>query len=397
MEKPNPHYQHAFQRLIDLQGTEEGERLFADLLKESPHFIDPLDVFIRELPDTAALCVLIDLLGKTMDRRAVPVLVRLLDSENPDVRRQSAIGLGWLQAVQALQALDHVEGHDPDERVRQEASAAIEEILRDFPKQRETLMNHVPFGEEVEEVVIPSPEDADHAALDEEARRRLLVALPRLLARQFEVVPLHLDLADGTLTCASALSGDRSLAPRLGEAIGRPVVLHPASHERVRLLIDELYIHGDDDFVQFNEELTPETFTAARVAFLESLRTDEPAAPLTEANDGCEAVQFLVATCAALDARDVTIKATPTTLLIGGQRLNDEPFEVEPPLPELWNRFVEAVLILWKSPASARPPADDLRTVRLPSAHPPVVLHRASDLVTADEVKCRIRFEREDV
>jgi HEAT repeat protein len=82
------------------------------------------------------VAVLLDLMGKLGDARAVTLLMRFLDIEVPELRMAAAVAVGWLQAPAAIEKLDQMEGSDPDSGVRAEARAAIEQILHGISEPR---------------------------------------------------------------------------------------------------------------------------------------------------------------------------------------------------------------------------------------------------------------------
>lgn len=345
MPPQNSPFDHLFTKLMELKDTGEEEALFAELLRQGDNIVIPLGNFLTEQLDRPEACILVELLGKCMSRDAIPILIELMSVELPELRRAAANGLGWNRAVQALERLDRAEADDPDPGVRLEARTAIEEILRDFPKERDTLRHHVP-PDDLPDPTVPADHDLVPVdAPDAEQRIKLMAALPRLLALKYRAVPLHFS-PNGVLHLAVARDGDRYLLTHLADVSGHSVELKKWSDDHVRSAIAHLYTLGDDDFCTFHDRLTEPARAEMIERVLEVIDPNEPAAPLDEANDAVEAVQSFLGTCCRLEVAAARITLTPPNMTIYLEGPDSTPTELAPPLTKLRERFLDALRIL---------------------------------------------------
>ncbi len=382
-----------FHRLIEQQDAASGSEVFADLLKQGSAIIEPLCRFIDRQPDEPRLAVLVELLGKTMDRQTITALVDLLNSDVPEIRRAAANGLGWNHAVQALEALDWLEANDGDARVRQEARAAIEEVLRLFPKQRETLVHHKATNEPGARIA-GEHDEVPTGAPDEAQRLRLMAALPRLLALKYRAVPLHISPGD-KLHLAVRGGGERYLIAALADLTGLHIELHNWTNDRIQKAIDELYTLGDDDFCTFHAGLTPMARDEVVERVLSGVRPQEPSSPLSESHDAAEAVQFFLSTCCFLRVGLATIHSTPHAMTIVAERGGEQIAELPPPPVPLRERFLCALrLVAGFDPVAGLGPQEGGR-IRIALCKPAWIVHVSGDKGIEGEV-LRLRFEEQE-
>jgi HEAT repeat protein len=91
---------------------------------------DDLEALVRDEAFGRARQMVVLGLGRSQDRRAVPVLIDLLN--DPDVAAHAAIALGKLRAAEACSALEeHLA--DPQPLVRREAKKALTKLGRQLP------------------------------------------------------------------------------------------------------------------------------------------------------------------------------------------------------------------------------------------------------------------------
>lgn len=336
-------YDYQFEKLMELHQEGEGEEsaLFAELLRHGPAIAEPLGQFLVRQKEAPRLAVLISLLGKCMDDRGTGVLLRFLKSPVSELRRAAANAVGWNRARAGLETLDDLEGSDPDPKVREEARRAIEEILRDFPKLALLLKHHRPMEHSAGAI----PEFQPQQQPDEHQRRKLMAALPRLLAMKYSAVPLHFAAGDQLHIAARSGSERRLIAP-LTEITGHHVQLHSWSPSRIRQGIEKFYVLGDDDFCTFHDSLTPMAREEVIETILAGVRPEEPACPLDEVNDAVEAAQVFLSLCASMNLATVVIRHEPPRLVLEARDRSGAAVPVSPPQPGHAERFLTALRIL---------------------------------------------------
>ncbi len=325
-------FDHHFQKLLALHQRGEAEDLFAELLHHGPSLCNPLADFLLKHPPAPELSILLDLLSKCMDDRAIPLLMRFLDSGVPELRRAAANGLGWHRARAALEALDELEGNDPHEAVRFEARLAIDEILQDFPKLHSLLHYHQ-----------PDPRTA--AAAEPGQRLELVRCLPRLLAIKYKAVPVHISAGE-VLHLAVSSGSETRLASTLEALTGHTVQLHSWTPERIQQAIDGLYSFGDDDFCTFPASLTPAAREEIIEVVLSGVRPAEPASPLPETSDAVEVVQAFLASCEFMKLEHVEIFFEPPSMTLQGRGGGKDVYTLDPPPEALRERFLTALRIV---------------------------------------------------
>lgn len=339
-------FDYQFERLMqaDEGGGGETHPLFIELLRHGHTLADPLAEFLLRQKEGPRLAILVNLLGKCMDGRAANVLIHFLKSGEPALRRAAANALGWNRSRAGLEMLDRVEGNDPDPAVREEARAAIEEILREFPNLASLLKHHKP---------LPPPEarisgEHDLGAPDQpddHQRLKLMAALPRLLAVKYNALPLH--FSPGSQLHMAVNSGsERRLMATLSQLTGYHVQLHPWPPERIRNALETFYTLGDDDFCTFHDRLQPMAREEVVEAVLAGVRTDEPMCPLDESNDAAEAVQSFLSCLVAQDAADFHISYEPPHMVLLGHTRSGGALELGPPEENHRERFLTALRLL---------------------------------------------------
>lgn len=335
--EPSP-YDHQFERLVQLQEGEEAEELFTELLKHGGAIIDPIRAYLLRHPDEPDTAILVVLAAKTMEIQAITMLTQLLVSPVPEIRRAAAYGLGWNRAASALPLLDEMEGTDGDELVAMEARAAIEEILQRHPDKAKDLTYHQP--------VEPSPKAGDKGpAIPSREKRRLMAAMPRLLALHYKALPITF-ADDDILQIATEIGSERWAGEALPAIVGYRVRLEPWEEEPLLRAIHDFYHFGDDDFCSFHEEMTPEALQEIVELICASVRAQEPSCPLDEASDAVEAVQGFLSSCAALDVEEATIEYLPTSIALALHDQAGKAIYVGIPPEEIRLRFLEVLRIL---------------------------------------------------
>ena len=320
---------YQFEKLMELAEAGRSGELYARLLRKGPAIFAPLANFLIRQPNEARSAVLIDLLGKLGDERAVPLLMRFLDIPVPELKMAAATALGWLQAPAALEKLDEVEGGDRDPAVRQEARAAIEQILARFPNLAHLLRHH------------SCPPSPGHEGKPGELEFALVRAVPRLVAFDFKVVPLAIP-GDGTIRLAARTgAAEESLDP-LRAIIGLKLDVTHWTSDRIHDAQERLYTLGDDDFCDFAGELRPQVRRELARIILDGVRPDEPICPLDEAQDAVDAVQAFLSLCCSTpetraiieyrEGRSFSIRYVP-----GAQEQR-----LQAPPPPLWKPFLTA-------------------------------------------------------
>ncbi len=314
----------------------------AELLRSGPGIFSPLaDFLIGQTPDPRH-APLVTLLGKTMDERAIPILVKMLDSDEWELRRAAANALGWNRARAALESLDRLEGEDPDPHVRQEARAALDEILRELPGLASRLTHHRPLDREPDATTPASHDEVPRHGPDEEQRLKLIAAFPRLLALKYQAVPIHFSPGE-RLHMGVRMGSERRLVATLSALTGTHVQLQPWPLNRITQEIEKLYAMGDDDFCAFHERLTPLARDEVVEIVLSGVRPDEPGCPLDEVNDAVEAVQVFLSCCGSMRLADASVRHAPPEMSIQATTVEGQAVEIGPPLPHLRERFMAAL------------------------------------------------------
>ncbi len=386
-------YDHQFEKLAMMKEGRDRDELFGELLREAEDVLQPLMNFLKRAEETEELCVLVDLLGKISEKEAIPLLIDFLNSEVSEIRRSSALALGWCQAVQALERLDEVEEFDHDEKVQYEARQAIEEILRTFPRQRETLKYHKALDSDMDPEIAGEHDTVPTDKPDPEQKIKLMAALPRLLAVRYDVLPLHFSHGD-KLHVAVRADADRNLISRLSDLTGKHIELHSWTPSDIQIGIDEFYTLGDDDFCTFNDQLTQFAQDEVREILLSTVRDDEPACPLDEANDAVEAIQSLFTACCSMKISELTIKYKATAMSIAAERNGEERLEISPPEKKLHQRFVDGLRSLAGISHTDGPVSEQSGEIRLAFCNPPVLaaIHSHRDM---NSETLKVEFSRE--
>lgn len=379
MPADHSQFDHQFRKLIELQGTDAGNDLLAELLRHGPAVSRPLQDYLVRQPHAPDLAVLVELLGKTMDGASTAVLLGYLNSGESALRRAAATALGWNRSRPALEILDRLEGEDPDISVRTEAQLAIEEILREYPDQRNILQHHRnPDGEgpRIDEATLREGEPTDR-----DQRLALMVHMPRLLAFRYQAMPLNVD-TDGRLHMAVVRSGERLRIPLLGEIAGRTIELHHWEPDHLKLSMEMFYNLGDDDFCLFFDRMTTRAMDMVREMVLQGVRPNEPACPLADANDAIEAVQGLLSCCCAWDIGRAKVWMHEGEMTIALEKAGGESvMEMDPPPPPLRDRFMLALRALGGLTRHGMP-GEETGSIRLvytaPCRHAAVIVGRGA-------------------
>lgn len=352
-------YDFSFRKLMEAAEGTDTDALFTDLLRHGPSLFDSLSMFILEEEQNPRVAVLVRLLGKTMDDRAIPMLMKLLDSDNVRTRRAAANALGWNRAPASLEALDRLAGTDSDSGVRQEAHAAIEEILRDYPGMKNILRHHMPEGEAAGEQRAAASQTTEGPAtpkqkspaekLVDQEKLKLIMALPRLLAFKYRAVPLRFAAAD-QLHLAIETGRERRMIAPVSAVTGLNVTLTAWPMERVHEQIEKLYTLGDDDFVSFFERLNPIAQRELYDIIRAGIHPNEPASPLDETNDGVEAMQSLLSSCISLHAASATVFMEGTVMRIAATKKSGDTVNLNPPAAAIRERLVKTLKIVCEYP-----------------------------------------------
>ena len=335
------------QELVDQGDDQAARELFEKLLKAGSEIYDSLTTFIIEHPNAPRLAILLELYAKLGDPRAVPILMRFLELEVPELRLQAVIGLGWLRARVALEKLDEMEAGDPEENVREEARAAIEEILRDYPTLRKLCPKHRPL--EVARLV-EQDSDLDIARTvlpPDDHRRRLAGIFPRLLARHHRATPLWLG-SGGVISFAIPRDTQPGPADALRALTGREVELHAWPRERVYDWMLQFYAWGDDDWLAPGAELTDEALDQIASLVLQQIVPEEPHPALPDCADATEAATAFLSICAMGDHTSAVIEHAPAEgqLRLVVVNATGERLRLEPPQAKLHEGFLRAIKLL---------------------------------------------------
>lgn len=276
------------------RNRDEREKVFERLLHRGAEIFDSLANFTLEQPNHERLAVLLELMGKLGDMRAVPILTRFLVNDLAELRAQAATALGWLRARAALETLDGLEAADPSDDVKREAAVAIEEILRVFPRLRPMLKNHKTLSINAQPLRHDSSDDiARMTPPGGNERTRLVGMFPRVLAMRHKAVPLG--LGPGGVV-GFAVDPDATPDPRvtLKALVGREVDLHGWPLQCIYDRIISFYKWGDEDWVLYGRELTEEARLAVVELVLNTINPAQPAAALPDCVDAVEAAQALL-------------------------------------------------------------------------------------------------------
>ncbi len=346
---------YQFEKLMNLAEAGRAGEHYARLLRKGSAIFDPLANFIIRQPNNARLAVLIELLGKLGDDRAVPLLMRFLEIPVPELKIAAATALGWLQAPAALEKLDDIEGNDPDPDVRHEARTAIEQILLLVPNLAHVLHHHSCMPKHGLE------------GQPGELEFRLIRALPRMIAFEFKCVPLA--ITDGSTLRVACRTGtpEEALAP-LARIVGLELDATHWTADRIHDAQERLYTLGDDDFCEFHGELRPETKAELRRLILAGVRPEEPVCPLDEATDAVEAVQAFLSLCASNEDTRAIIEYRDGKSLSMRYIPGAQEHRLAAPPADLWRAFL-AALRLACAIDLPRDVHHGLVTVPIPNAH----------------------------
>lgn len=376
-------FDRQFERLVHLQEGEEAEELFTELLKHGSAIIDPLHAYLLRFPDEPDTAILVVLAAKTMEIQAISILMQLVTSPVPEIRRAAAYGLGWNRSAAALPILDEMEGTDTDELVAMEARAAIEEILQGHPGKAKDLTYHQP--------VEPSPRAGDNGpALPSREKRRLMAAMPRLLALQYKTLPLEFT-DEGILIAATEAGSERWAGEALPPITGCQIRLEPWEEEPLVHAINEFYHFGDDDFCSFHEEMTCEALQEVVELIAGAVRAQEPSCPLDEASDAVEAVQGFLSSCGALGVVEAMIDYMPPTMALGLHDGAGRAVYAGIPPEEIRLRFLE-VLRLMATKANGEAGERFEGAILCEESVPPFAVHYQESR-TGDVRKIRLKFD----
>lgn len=332
MTKPEEHPEdYQFEKLMLLTESGKGGELYARLLHKGPAIFDALANFLIRQPNEPRVAVLLDLMGKLGDARAVTLLMRFLDIEVPELRMAAAVAVGWLQAPAAIEKLDQMEGSDPDPGVRAEARAAIEQILIEYPNLAHLLHHHR---------CKPAP---GAPGAPGELEYRLIHAVPRLIAFNLKVVPLSVTPETRELRVAIRTGSSEENVAKLKQLTGYKIDSTHWTADRIHDAQERLYTLGDDDFCDFLDELPGAIRNELRRLIVAGVRPDEPTCPLDEAQDAVDAVQAFLSLCASSpdtravieyrDRKSLTIRYIPGAT----------EHRLASPAPELRSHFMTAL------------------------------------------------------
>lgn len=334
--EPSP-FDHQFARLVQLQEGTEADELFTELLRRGHVILDPLHAFLLRYPDEPDTAILVTLVAKTMEIRAITILLQLLDSPVPEIRKAAVVGLGWNRSVAALPHLDRIEGTDPVEEIAREACTAIEEILAQHPEKAGELEYHSPLA--------PNPTNGGNSESPPvlgEDQQRLMAAIPRLLALEFGALPLGFTTG-GKLRIALVEGRTRAASMIIPELTGCEVEFEIWNREMLDRALGEFYHLGDDDFCLFHDRMTPLARRELIDLVLANVRAQEPSCPLDEANDAVEALQGFLSSCAALRVGMATIEYMHPHMTVSLHDEEGKAVYMGVPREKLRARFVEVL------------------------------------------------------
>lgn len=287
-------YDTQFRKLMYLSQDGTGDELFAELLRNGPLIHQPLVAFLEQNQDDENCGILLQLLAKEAGHRAAPLLMKFAESAHVSLRVSAAISLGWIRARAAIPVLDQLVGEDPSPEVREEALAALHEVLRDWPGMASTLRYHK---------MHPTPAQAEQT---ESMRLIHAASLPRILAVKYLVVPLREE--DGSLIMAVRNGSEKRMLGLLSSLTGKSVKLEAWTPSKLELAIEQLYKTGDDDFQEMVHSLTVPARDDLYDTILAGIRLDEPLAPMSESIDSVEAAQAFLSHCLRCGATKATVQ-----------------------------------------------------------------------------------------
>jgi len=328
--------------------SEEREKIFERLLHRGHELFDSLAEFVIKQPNEPRLAILLELLAKLGDVRAVPILIRFTEIDVPELRIQAVIGLGWLRARAALQILDTLEDSDSCEEVRTESRIAIEEILRDFPNLRSMLKHHKTLSIGDEPILRDSDEDIRRTTPPGGTERQRLVGMfPRLLALRHKAIPLGVG-PGGVMGFAVDPAVTPDPRETLKKLVGREVELHGWPLSRIYQRLLTFYEWGDDDWVQWPENLAPGAMKEICTLVIERIGPDEPLPALPDASDAVEAAQSLLSMLASHKYLAALIEYNDSGAAFSIRLVTKDHEEItlEPPDEELQMRLVAALELL---------------------------------------------------
>jgi hypothetical protein len=352
MTSSDESFRWQFEKLLTLfeQGPrEELEELCHKILVRGGDLLEPLADFLQTQPDHPRLAIVLELMGKIGDPRAATVLVQYLDSHARELRVQAAIALGWLRARLALEKLDQLEAHDPDEEVRAEARIALEEILRDYPALRQVLRHHDSLA--LEESALGSATEEEFEGLHPLApeTQKLLVALfPRVLALRYRAVPLGIGSNQVVSFAILAEQAPETIGQDLKRLTGHEVELHAWPESRLFEHLLTFYRWGDDDWVKLRQQPTEEATREIAEILLSKVDPELPNAPLPDCVDSIEAVQSLLSLCLREQVVTAVVQCdhgcAAYQVLVHTRR--EESIELDPPPPAMRERFLRVLQVL---------------------------------------------------
>ncbi|MBX3727781.1 MAG: HEAT repeat domain-containing protein [Candidatus Sumerlaeia bacterium] len=352
MTSSDESYRWQFEKLLKLfeQGPrEELEDLCHKILVRGNDLLEPLADFLQTQPDHPRLAIVLELMGKIGDPRAATVLVQYLDSHARELRVQAAIALGWLRARLALEKLDKLEGHDPDEEVRAEARIALEEILREYPALRQVLRHHESLA--FEESALGSANEEEFEGLHPlapETQKQLAALFPRVLALRYRAVPLGIG-SNGVVSFAIlAEEAPETIGQDLKRLTGREVELHSWPESRLFEHLLTFYRWGDDDWVKLRQQPGEEAAREIAEILLAKVDPELPNPPLPDCVDSIEAVQSFLSLCLREQVVSAMVQCDHScaTYQVLVHTRRDESIELEPPLPPMRERFLRVLQVL---------------------------------------------------
>ena len=162
---------------------------------------------------------------------AIPVLLKTLGDEAAAVRREAIIGLGSLNAAEAIDAITALQQSDPDEDVREYAASTLDDFAR---RQNPPSYDWQPEPEPPADVpaLLQALNSTDH-----HARVQACIALQRVNAPEaVDLLSACLQDADDELRAEAALALAASAAPPGYAPLLQRLKTEPAGYVRRRLV-----------------------------------------------------------------------------------------------------------------------------------------------------------------
>lgn len=191
---------------------------------------DPLPLFLQAANDPSAFVREQACNGlRYSNPEAIPVLLKALGDEAAAVRLEAIIGLGSLDAVEAIEAITAMQQSDPDENVREYAAS----ILEDFAERRAPpSYDWQPEPPADVPMLLQTLSGTDH-----HARVQACIALQRVVAPEaFSLLSDCLQHADDELRAEAALALAASADPRGYVPLLQRLKAEPAGYVRRRLV-----------------------------------------------------------------------------------------------------------------------------------------------------------------